>query len=236
MAKEYRIKIIGEGNLPESSACTLGISVGGHFHEGDKFRATVKWVSTNFNYCHIFVCDTLQRYNHKDFYLGDKERARQESRRQGDQWIKNNRLAFESFSIRYDVGRWDDWTAHERFPEYWETMQRLFKDCRPFREALEGDVSRFLNNNWSRLANDGVSYQIRFEGGLNYMLEELAVLAIISEEKSPVEIYAGPDSKGARLLKQERVKGTPLGLLNRSAIKIDFRGVASSQTLLNLVA
>ena len=56
----YRVRVNSCPDWVAYSSCTLGISVGQPYHEGDKFAATVEWAARHFEHIRVDVSDTLQ--------------------------------------------------------------------------------------------------------------------------------------------------------------------------------
>jgi tRNA-dependent cyclodipeptide synthase len=221
--KAYDLIVKGNALLESDQICTLGISVGEHFHEGAKLTATLKWAEGRFQRFHVFLCDTIHRFNYPCYFKGDQELAANLARQAGDEWLNRNISAFEGIKLPYEISRWDDWVKLPGFVARYGQMQSLFENNEALRAALTKDASRYLDNNWEKLKDEGITYQERVHGGIAYMLEELSVLAIIAETVSPLEIYAGPDSQAAQACKTDVVADAPLGLEMRRSVRIDFK-------------
>ena len=58
----YRLRVSASPGWVDYRACTLGISVGQPYHEGEKFAATVEWAARHFEEIVVDVSDTLQRH------------------------------------------------------------------------------------------------------------------------------------------------------------------------------
>lgn len=101
----YRVRINGCPDWVGYGSCTLGISVGQPYHEGDKFAATVEWAARYFDHIRVDVSDTLQRHRLIGEGAAPVEAARASSRA-GDRWIAEAMpvLAVAAAPIRSCVG------------------------------------------------------------------------------------------------------------------------------------
>ena len=226
-SKSYRVKVIDKEITDWSMErhCTLGISLGAHYHEGGKFRATVGWVSQNFDSCAIVVCDTLQRFNLPSYYLGNENSARLAALALGDEWLSRNSAAIELFSIPCQITRWEEWRTHPDFQSTLNQLEYVWQQDAGLRAIIEVDVARFIRNNPLADESHAFNFEDRLMGGIRYILEELAGLALFSRQHGAFEVYAGPKIKALNYLKQIQPASTPKEILSLRFLKIDFQSI-----------
>lgn len=225
--KSYRVEVIDKryGDWSGERRCSLGISLGAHYHERGKFRATVDWVSDRFESCAIILCDTLQRFNSPAFYRGDEAAALRDAIAFGDDWLRRNSDSLAAFSIPHVVSRWEDWRNHPDFKRTLALLEKIWAKDSKLQEIVTTDVARFIKNNPLSDGQKEISPQLRINSGISYMLEEMAGLALFAKEHGSFEVYAGPKITAIDYLIKERPGEIPLELLTWRSLKIDFRAL-----------
>ncbi len=217
---KYRVRPRGgaEAQKTLNGRCTLGISMGAHFHEQDKFFSTVLWVNQTFDSCTTLLCDTLQRFGTLEYFRGDLEGAEARSRQEGEEWISRNAGALQSFTIPHKLMRWDDIRLDSAFSKRLEDILELYAESEEMQSLIQEDCLRFINNN----PMPGVSESDRIVASRDFLLEEIAGLTLFAERFGPQEVYAGAKIKAIEYLKTCDDKRVPSSVHGMFSIKIDF--------------
>src|SRR5688572_6281343 len=83
----YAVKVKNGRGWHAYDVARLPISVGQSYHEGEKFKATLRWLQPRFKKIVICVNDTLQRHNFSN--ISDNE-AFFKAEAAGREWIERN--------------------------------------------------------------------------------------------------------------------------------------------------
>jgi len=175
------------------SRCRLDISVGQPYHEGEKFKAAVDWVNRYaedpFVRCDVVVVDTLQR--HTMAGLGaDPAAASVEARLAGDEWILRHRDDLATLTMPWRIVRWDELLGHPRLPAMRARLGRLTEAEPNFRAAISTAGTAFV----ARIHARGIPVpddERLLRCSCDYLLEEMAVIAVLQEERPAVDCYPG---------------------------------------------
>lgn len=217
----YRVEVVDTDapNWQEYPICGLGISIGAHYHESDKFNASLNWIGSNFQKCEILLCDTLHRYNYDSYNKDDEKTALLMAKQRGDQWIERNSKAIISSPIPINISRWDEWLSHNDYKDTLTNVKNLWLQNKSMQNAINTDVMRYIENNSLQKS----SRENSIENGTNYLLEELAGLSLFYKYRTPLELYIGPQIKALTYLKNDNPLGVPDSLLKQRYIKISFK-------------
>lgn len=201
---------------------TLGISVGAHYHEGEKFSATMRWAQEHFNSCAIIVCDSLHRYNEPEHYSGDPAKALEKCLASGEDWLKRNLSAILSSTIPCTVTRWEDWRLHPDFNHVHRQIMGVYAQDAGMRASVEAGAQRYLRNN--PVLSDCLG-EARARGCSLYILEELAGLTLFARQYGLWEAYAGAKIAALEYLKSAQRADLPEPLLEIRSLKIHLKEV-----------
>lgn len=206
----YRVRVNGCPGWAEHRVCTLGISVGQPYHEGEKFAATVEWAARHFERIRVDVSDTLQRHR----LIGQgapTAQAAAATRRKGDEWIMRALPVLSACGRPYAVVRWDDWLRRREFPAILAAYSRLAETDAALHTAVIDDIEGFLARQARRGEPVGDQNRIR-AASRAYLLEELAVITLQGREERSARIYPGPELLSFKALRAGKVDGAPPGL------------------------
>jgi tRNA-dependent cyclodipeptide synthase len=206
----YRVRVNSCPDWVAYTTCTLGISVGQPYHEGDKFAATVEWVARHFEHVRVDVSDTLQRHRLTGEGVPAEEAARA-SLREGDRWIACAMPILGAYGKPYTIIRWNEWLRHGEFPAVHAAYGRLAQTDAVLSTAIAADIDGFI------------ARQVKHGGGLTdmsavraasraYLIEELAVITLQGRAQVSARIYPGPELASFRAIRSGRVIGAPTGL------------------------
>jgi tRNA-dependent cyclodipeptide synthase len=206
----YRVRVNGCPGWAEHRVCTLGISVGQPYHEGEKFAATVEWAARHFERIRVDVSDTLQRHR----LIGEGVPAAQAvaaTRCKGNEWIMRALPVLSVCGRPYAVVRWDDWLRCPEFPDILGAYSRLAKTNPVLRPAVSADIDGFLARQARRGEPVGDQNPVR-AASRDYLLEELAVITLQGRAERSARIYPGPELASFKALRAGSVDGSPAGL------------------------
>lgn len=222
----YKVRIRGAIPWRGEKRCLMEISVGQDYHEGDKLRATVRWINGHFSQVHICLGDTLHRHNLMFERCEDETRAAIESRLIGDAWLVRNAEILQGFTIPLSLSRWNDWLAAPRFAFTRSAIQQIFETQPCFKEAVLTDANRFISSKLRQgvLVN---SHDFALRKCVDLILEEIAGLALAFEEHGPIDLYPGMQFESLRLLRSDASLGAPRHLHISRFVRIEFRKLAS---------
>ena len=120
----YRVRVNSCPDWVAHSSCTLGISVGQPYHEGDKFAATLEWAARHFEHIRVDVSDTLAAAS-ADRGGGPGGGGGQgvAARRRSLDCARN--AGSRDCGKPYTIVRWNEWLRHAEFPAVHAAYSRL---------------------------------------------------------------------------------------------------------------
>jgi|GEM_PF-3629844 len=214
-------KVKGLGRIMSSEfskiSLIVGISVGGKNHEDQSLSALVDGINaiheqaeanprikSKITSCSINVCDTLQRQNcGLDGTMNDDERLA-ESKKAGEEWIKDNTPILNRLKVKYTVEDWEKWRLDDKYGDARKLVDELFKNDPEFQAAMETsikDVSvRFIERHKKKNLESASAKPPSLDESLvadrtcQYLLEEIAVIMVMwsKEEKDCKKIVLYP--------------------------------------------
>ena len=206
----YRVRVNSCPDWVGYSSCTLGISVGQPYHEGDKFAATVEWAARHFEHIRVDVSDTLQR--HRMIGQGmPPEQAARASLREGDRWIARAMPVLGACGKPYTIIRWNEWLRHAEFPAVHEAYSRLAASDPVLSTAIAADIDGFIARQEKHGGGIADVSAVR-TASRAYLIEELAAITLQGRAQSSARIYPGPELASFRAVRGGRVAGAPAGL------------------------
>lgn len=204
------------------SRVRLPISVGQEYHEGEKFRATALWCAQRYDSSEIVVTDTLQRHNFSFYKNQNQAAAFDAARRAGDEWIARNRQAI-ALMPNCRIRRWEDFRAFQEYADVFGQVMHGYGTYSGFRTAVDSVVSMMWARKSRTLTDTSEAVRARFfASSREYILEELAVAALMSKEYPAVELYPGSAHLALAFSRDNLPEGSPDGLRYRHTIRVDF--------------
>jgi tRNA-dependent cyclodipeptide synthase len=169
------------------------MSMGSPAFEGESLALLLKWLRSQFKKTTLILADDLQRHNIKG---GDSTSAVAS----GDAWLDRNRSTILEFSENVRLTRWLDWRMQPSFPGYLKAIRETYETSEVFKRNLDLDAERYSKS--ARIKSQMAVY-LTTESILEYIFEELAVIAILEEQTNSVEVYPGTALKVTRLFKTQ---------------------------------
>lgn len=173
--------------IPSQASCLLTISVGQLNHEEERLLSTLHSINKTFKDCHIFICDTLQRFNLKLTNNISEHKAFEKAHALGDLWIERNQSLMDELNIPHSFSRWETWLNHKDFHETYLMMLEQFNSNKSFRVHMEKTINDFYNRRKQSFQN--ITFERLYQCSLQYLLEECAVQKIISAYDFHYELY-----------------------------------------------
>jgi len=206
----YRLRVNACPGWTEYKTCTLGISVGQPYHEGEKFAAAVEWAARHFERIRVDVADTLQRHRLIGEGLPPAE-AEALSRRDGDEWIARAAPVVEESGRPYTVIRWDHWLRHPDYLAVHDAYTALAHRDSVLSAAIAADIGGFVARHARRgtpVADEGWARA----ASRSYLIEELAVITLQGAAERTARLYPGPELAAFKAVRQGKVPAAPPGL------------------------
>jgi hypothetical protein len=140
----------------------------------------------------IVVADSLQRFNIEVDENLSNEQALKESKRRGEDWVKNYRSCFFNKNIEHQLIYWDTLKKDKDFEQYMHEIMTLSNDDIKFQAALLNSSKKYIERP-SRLSSSNVSDPKKAEkNSCDFLKEECAAFQILAKEKDNVAIvYPG---------------------------------------------
>lgn len=178
-----------ERNYLKARTCEVGISVGQPYHEGNKFRATLREVNNIFKEYTIMVADTLQKYTLaiKDDLARTPDDLYEFSAKLGEEWLERNKhIIEEELKIPYKIIRWNDFINNPNFAIDNQKVKELYSSSPDYKKIVDEVIESFLKR--SNKTNV-IDYKRYFNYSLEYLLEEYAVFLQFKDLDFDYEIY-----------------------------------------------
>ena len=206
----YRLRVNACPDWVDYPSCTLGISVGQAYHEGEKYAATVEWAARHFEEIRIDVSDTLQRHR----LIGEgvpPGEAKAMSLREGDAWIARATPILAACGRPCVIVRWDAWLRHPDFFAVFDAYSGLAQSDQVLRAAMAADIEGFIARHAKRGAPLADEAWVR-AASRAYLLEELAVITLQGAQQRSARIYPGPELESFKAVRAGKVPDAPPGL------------------------
>jgi tRNA-dependent cyclodipeptide synthase len=206
----YRVRVNACPAWTDYQTCTLGISVGQPYHEGEKFAATVEWAARHFEQIRVDVSDTLQRHR----LMGEGTQpgeAEAISRSEGDAWIASATPILANCGRSYTIIRWDTWLRYPDFFAVLDAYAGLVQSDAVLRTAIAADIESFITRHANRGAPFPAETWMR-AASRAYLIEELAVITLQGAAARSARIYPGPELESFKVVRAGKVPDAPPGL------------------------
>lgn len=172
----------------KARTCEVVISVGQPYHEGNKFRATLREVNKQFKKCTIIVSDTLQRYTLaiQDGLTKTPDDFYELSLNLGTEWIERNQhIIDEELKIPHQIVRWELFSKNSLFKDDHKKVKELYNTNSDYKAVIDDVAKDFLKRN-SKIDTE---YAKNFAYSVEYLLEECAIVLQWKEFGCDYEVY-----------------------------------------------
>ena len=194
LSNVYTLKMKSGADWREIRTVRLLISVGSPQHVGEKFAATVDWINRNSDAIDnviISVNDDLQRHN---FAANENHvEATIQARMLGQEWMAAHAEAIRQIKPKVEIVRWKDYMSEPEYRAFKAEIDIAYAEVPEFRNAVHADAKAFLGRQERKhmIAYTGEAKASLLVAGQAYILEELAVFAMLVKNKPAAEVYPG---------------------------------------------
>ena len=201
--------------------CYLGISLANPVFNKSNLNAMLLWASANFKQCLVVIGDDLCRFNQKILYGLSDDQCLKEARAGGDEFIENNSAVFNQFSAgAVKVTRWGEHITGDLYQMSSELLESIFIADPEFRSLVESDAISFVERQKKNNAEFAVTEDEAIELCCKYLLEEIAVFNVLSQQGWQVELYPGAELNVLARVAMGKFPDVPQGLKNRINIEL----------------
>ena len=201
--------------------CYLGISLANPVFDEKNLNALLLWASEHFRKCLVVIGDDLCRFNQKILYgFGDDE-AFNAARRLGDAFIENNSAVFKQFDQDViQISRWGEHIESDMYCKSSERLESIFVSDPEFRSIIETDAVSFVKRQKKHNTEFAVTDDKAIELCCKYLLEEIAVFSVLSQQGWSVELYPGSELNVLVEVAKGKFPDVPQGLKNRINVEL----------------
>lgn len=203
--------------------CYVGISLHNPKLRGDNLRSILSWTTKHFNNTLVIVGDLLQRHNKMFLENMTMGEAACSAITEGDVFLQQHKDIFGSFEEKkIQIKRWSQLTKTDEFLEYQSGLKKLSEQNAEFCDAIREDADSFIHSRISRGARIG-NISLATELSCKYLLEEIAVFAVLVNKGWTVDVYPGPELSALSKITAGKINGVPDIFSKRVNIEIDFK-------------
>lgn len=169
--------------------CMIGYSLQNKNFTTAKLVGIIEWISQNFSHCTVAIGDSIYRLTLQIKGVSEKQ-ALHRALRLGHEVIENDSMIFESYSdkCQFKLLLCSDIQKTERYQYYNQQLQQLFDRDEKFAALLHSFADLFVDR---RIELEESYYEFCVKTSCLYIMEELAILAYLSEEGINVFVYPG---------------------------------------------
>jgi tRNA-dependent cyclodipeptide synthase len=164
------------------TAC-LDISLHNRYQEGVYLAGAFHWVSKRFEKCLINFGDTLHRHN-LGYVCDSAQKAHDEARALGDQWIEDNLDCFQHLQIPYCFIRGDDWLVDLDFEATHQALWAFYRQDKGLQATIESDVQGFVSR-----ADQNIKDADMRQASIAYLIEEAATDILLGQRGGVAHLY-----------------------------------------------
>ena len=218
------VKILPEFSVEEVFAqdkCYLGISLANPVFDEKNLHALLLWASGNFKQCLVVIGDDLCRFNQKILYGLGEDECLKAARAIGDVFIENYSAVFEQFDADViKISRWGEHLKSDMYRKSSERLESIFVSDPEFRSIIETDAVSFVKRQKKHNTEFAVTDDKAIELCCKYLLEEIAVFSVLSQQGWSVELYPGSELNVLVEVAKGKFPDVPQGLKNRINVEL----------------
>ncbi len=197
--------------LQGNGSCMLGISLGSAKSEGDRFEASIRWISQHFSRCVLVLADSIYRYTFQVTNKVNIEAGRAAALKLGGQFVDDYQEIINRYRESCDF-QWVKMSEIEQCPNfahYHQSYQQLYHNDQQFHQQMNSEAQSYL----SALA-DAQTLLHPLEKAQNialsaeYFLEESAIFTCMCANGEHTLLYPGT-IKPLQILSEGVMPGIP---------------------------
>jgi tRNA-dependent cyclodipeptide synthase len=169
--------------------CMVGYSIQNKNFTTAKLVGIVEWVSMNFSKCTIAIGDSIYRLTLQIKGV-DESQALHRALRLGREVIENESAVFQSYSnkCQFELVLCSEIQKTESYQYYQQRLTELFESNEKFSALLTSFADLFVDR---RIELEQSYYDFCVEKSCTYIIEELAIMAHLSQQGAGVFVYPG---------------------------------------------
>jgi tRNA-dependent cyclodipeptide synthase len=212
---------IPEQEVFAKGKCYIGISLTNPIFEKGNLEALLRWASDKFAECLVILGDDLCRFNQTILFGSEPDEALQAAHRIGDAFIEKTAEVFGQFDPeKMKLIRWNENLQSDQYLRSREMLDELFASDAEFKAMVEVDALSFVDRQKQRNKDLAVDDTRATELCCEYLLEEIAVFNMLSEQGWCVELYPGCELHVLAEVAKGRFPNVPAGLKNRINVEL----------------
>ena len=201
--------------------CYLGISLANPVFDKNNLTSLLLWASENFKQCLIVIGDELCRFNQKILYGLGEDECLNAARALGDIFIENYSAVFEQFDRDViKISRWGEHVESDMYRKSREVLEGIFINNSEFKSMIEKDAVSFVKRQKKHDTEFAVGDDEAIDLCCKYLLEEIAVFNILSEQGWRIELYPGSELNVLAEVAKGKFPDVPQGLKNRINVEL----------------
>ena len=228
MTKNRKIKIIkvtpniSREQLSFEQKCFIAVSMNNTFFlDSNKLLLLLEYIDSRFKECIVVIADELYRHNLASLDGMSSSRAHSKSLTLGDNFLKlYNNLPFVAQKCLFSVRRWSEFLQDQRYLDYKEQLEHLRVNNMEFQVELESTSIAFVDRQLKNGLLPKGSYTYAQSNSENYILEELAVYAILVDDGFSVDLYPGSYLPVLDGIVTKKYADSPESLINKINVQI----------------
>lgn len=201
--------------------CYMGVSLDNPVFGGRSLHALLLWAVENFDQCLVVVGDYLQRINERILNGLKDDAASRAAQDAGDLFMRRvDRLLRRFPARRIHLTRWKPYLQNHQYRKSRAVLDDLFASDSDFRASVERDAFAFTRRQTRRNRPLAVPLEDAIDLSCRYLLEEIAVFNILSEQGWKVELYPGPELSVLVDIAKGSYMHVPRGLKERINVEL----------------
>jgi tRNA-dependent cyclodipeptide synthase len=212
-------------SFAQGGRCILGISLENKNFVTAKLVGMVDWISRHFESCTILIADSIHHYS-LEIKGVDENYSYDKALRLGREAIDTNNPIFQRYSERCsinillcsEVQTWKNYFIH------YEEVVKLFDNSESFSQCLHNFADTFVER---RYESDVEYFRKSIQKSCTYLLEELAILACLSEQGNNVFVYPG-DLRALSEISEGLHPDAPQALKDLTCVELKTKRCGSS--------
>lgn len=218
---EYKVDVLRKLASAEKKA-HIGISLHNAKQSGEKLDTLLTWASQKYPNVQIDLYDDIHAYN----ILAEKNVTYTEAislaREMSAKWITQNKPILAKFQ-KIQIHNYADLSRPFKIEERIAALHKLYKENIIFRNLIDADVSGYITRQEKRASKLSQERKKLIKNlSIKYIIDELALMSLLNEQDSFVEIYAGRFLGVLTDPRRHQIKDLPEGLKYYPLIEVDF--------------
>ncbi|MEC4815259.1 MAG: tRNA-dependent cyclodipeptide synthase [Scytonema sp. PMC 1069.18] len=183
-------------SLSEYKKCVFIISLESkNFVDRQRLRASIKWISTQFQACIVLVCDSIYRLTLEVRDQSKDDESRLKAFHIGQEFLNQNTSLFEQYSegCNFQFKLASEIEKKTSFEAYHQEFQRLYQTSESFSNLVISFAEIYIGR-VEQIEEEKVevrSLHKKKQLAIAYLLEESALITCLGEEGWPVFVYPG---------------------------------------------